>query len=105
MQITARDVAKLRKQTGAGMMDCKKALEQAEGDFDTAVEIIKQLFKPNPIKDRINKSIEIENFLRPKMDKHQSIDLQELVGKLHELCALTSHDKTLGSTMRMLFQK
>jgi len=40
--IKAADVAKLRKMTGAGMMDCKKALQEAEGDFDKAVEIIRK---------------------------------------------------------------
>ena len=40
--ITAADVNKLRKYTGAGMMDCKKALTQAEGDFDKAVQIIRE---------------------------------------------------------------
>ena len=39
--ITASDVAALRKQTGAGMMDCKKALDEAEGDFDKAVELLR----------------------------------------------------------------
>ena len=38
MKITAAEVNKLRKSTGAGMMDCKKALVEAEGDFDKAVE-------------------------------------------------------------------
>ncbi|RLD58937.1 MAG: elongation factor Ts [Bacteroidetes bacterium] len=42
MQIKAADVAKLRKATGAGMMDCKKALQEAEGNFDKAVEIIRE---------------------------------------------------------------
>ena len=36
--ISASDVKKLRDMTGAGMMDCKKALSEAEGDFDKAVE-------------------------------------------------------------------
>jgi len=40
--IKAADVAKLRKSTGAGMMDCKKALQEAEGDFDKAVDLIRQ---------------------------------------------------------------
>ncbi len=40
--ITAADVAKLRKITGAGMMDCKKALQDAEGDFDQAIDIIRK---------------------------------------------------------------
>ena len=38
---TAADVKKLRDLTGAGMMDCKKALEEADGDFDKAVEFLR----------------------------------------------------------------
>jgi elongation factor Ts len=38
---TAADVKKLRDLTGSGMMDCKKALEEADGDFDQAVEILR----------------------------------------------------------------
>lgn len=41
-EIKAADVQKLRKATGAGMMDCKKALQEAEGDFDKAVEVIRK---------------------------------------------------------------
>jgi len=39
--ITAADVKKLRDSTGAGMMDCKKALTEADGDFDKAVELLR----------------------------------------------------------------
>ncbi|GAA4446706.1 translation elongation factor Ts [Ravibacter arvi] len=42
MAITAQDVNKLRQLTGAGMMDCKKALTEAEGDFDKAIEILRK---------------------------------------------------------------
>jgi elongation factor Ts len=42
MKITASEVNKLRKSTGAGMMDCKKALVEAEGDFDKAVENLRK---------------------------------------------------------------
>jgi elongation factor Ts len=38
---SAADVKKLRELTGAGMMDCKKALEEADGDFDAAVELLR----------------------------------------------------------------
>ncbi|MCS5479249.1 translation elongation factor Ts [Corynebacterium sp. YIM 101645] len=38
---TAADVKKLRELTGSGMLDCKKALEEADGDFDKAVEILR----------------------------------------------------------------
>jgi elongation factor Ts len=41
MNITAADVNKLRQATGAGMMDCKKALTEAGGDFEKAVEILR----------------------------------------------------------------
>ena len=40
--VTAADVNKLRKQTGAGMMDCKKALVEAEGNFDEAIAILRK---------------------------------------------------------------
>ena len=40
--IKAADVSKLRKMTGAGMMDCKKALQETNGDFDKATEIIRK---------------------------------------------------------------
>jgi len=42
MQITAKDVMKLRQMTSAGMMDCKNALIEAEGDFQKAVDIIRE---------------------------------------------------------------
>ena len=40
--IKAADVAKLRRQTGAGMMDCKKALVEANGDFDAAIDVLRK---------------------------------------------------------------
>ncbi len=42
MAITAQEVNKLRQMTGAGMMDCKKALTEAEGDFEKAVDILRK---------------------------------------------------------------
>ena len=42
MSFTTADVVKLRKATGAGMMDCKNALTEADGNFDRAVEIIRE---------------------------------------------------------------
>jgi len=41
-KISASDVAKLRKMTGAGMMDCKNALTESNGDFDEAVDILRK---------------------------------------------------------------
>lgn len=42
MAITAADVNKLRKQTGAGMMDCKNALVETDGDFEAAVDVLRK---------------------------------------------------------------
>lgn len=42
MAITAAEVNKLRQMTGAGMMDCKKALTEANGDFDAAIDILRK---------------------------------------------------------------
>lgn len=42
VKISASDVKKLRDQTGAGMMDCKKALTEAEGDFEKAIDFLRK---------------------------------------------------------------
>jgi elongation factor Ts len=42
MAISAQDVKKLRDMTGSGMMDCKKALAEAEGDFEKAIEVLRK---------------------------------------------------------------
>jgi elongation factor Ts len=42
MAITAAEVNKLRQQTGAGMMDCKNALVEANGDFETAIDLLRK---------------------------------------------------------------
>ena len=41
-EIPAKLVAELRARTGAGMMDCKKALEEADGDLEKAIDILRQ---------------------------------------------------------------
>ena len=40
--ITAKEVGELRKRTGAGLMDCKKALQESEGDIDGAVDFLRK---------------------------------------------------------------
>ena len=42
MAITAKQVNELRKATGAGMMNCKKALVEADGDFERAIDILRK---------------------------------------------------------------
>src|ERR1700750_2528945 len=46
MAITAKDVGTLRERTGAGMMDCKKALEETNGDMDRPVEYLRSKGAP-----------------------------------------------------------
>ena len=42
MSITAKDVNELRKKTGAGMMDCKKALQESNGDLESAIDFLRK---------------------------------------------------------------
>ena len=42
MAFTAQDVKTLREKTGCGMMDCKKALTQADGNMDAAIDILRR---------------------------------------------------------------
>ena len=42
MKISASEVNRLRKSTGSGMMDCKKALEESGGDYEKAIEILRK---------------------------------------------------------------
>ena len=68
-EIKAADVAKLRQQTGAGMMDCKKALVEANGDFDEAINVLRKKDK------KLLLSVLIEMQLR-------ELQLQKLMRKI-----------------------
>ena len=68
MAITAQDVNKLRKSTGAGMMDCKKALTEANGDFDTAVELLRKQGQKVSAKRADRETTEGSVFLRTNSD-------------------------------------
>lgn len=46
MAFTAKDVQALRERTNCGMMDCKKALTEADGDMDKAIEILREKVWP-----------------------------------------------------------
>ena len=63
-KITAAEVNKLRQTTGAGMMDCKNALVEAEGDFEIAIEIFVKKDKKLPLKEPIG--ILLKELLLPK---------------------------------------
>ena len=77
IKISAADVKKLRDMTGAGMMDCKKALAEAEGDFDKAIE-----------------------FLRKKGQK-LSVKRADREAKEGVVLAVVSDDKTKGVIVRL----
>ena len=65
MAITVADIKKLREETGSGMMDCKKALTAAEGDFPKAQEILreKSLIKADKKSDRETKEGYIASYV------------------------------------------
>ena len=69
MAITAQDVMKLRKMTSAGMMDCKNALTEAEGDFEKAVNIIREKGKLVAAKRADRETSEGAVLVRIKGDK------------------------------------
>ena len=55
LNISAKEVNELRQKTGSGMMDCKKALVQAEGDFKKAIDILRKKGQKYQKLDRIEK--------------------------------------------------
>lgn len=73
MAITATDVNKLRQMTGAGMMDCKKALVEADGDFDKAIEILRKKGQKLSEKRADRETKEGSVFVRTSDDKTSAI--------------------------------
>lgn len=69
MNITAADVNELRKISGAGMMDCKKALQEANGDMDKAVEILRKSGQKVAAKRADNETSEGRIIIRNSADK------------------------------------
>ena len=75
MAITAADVKKLREKTGAGMMDCKKALMEADGDFGKAERILKELGKAAAAKRSGRATNEGRIFIASNDDKAVILEL------------------------------
>jgi len=71
--ISAQDVNKLRQMTGAGMMDCKKALAEAEGDFDKAIEILRKKGQKVSASRSDRDAKEGSVFIRTSEDKKEAI--------------------------------
>ncbi|NER09538.1 translation elongation factor Ts [Muriicola jejuensis] len=73
VKITAADVNTLRKTTGAGMMDCKNALVEAEGDFDKAIEILRKKGQKVAAKRADRESSEGAAIAKVNKDKTQGV--------------------------------
>ncbi len=67
MTITADQVRQLREQTGAGMMECKKALQEAEGNFDNAIQALRKhgIAKAEKRADRAASEGLVESYIHP----------------------------------------
>jgi len=71
MSISASDVNKLRQMTGAGMMDCKKALTEANGDFEAAIDILRKKGQKVAASRADRQSAEGAVFLRTSADNKE----------------------------------
>jgi elongation factor Ts len=92
-QITAKDVAELRARTGAGMMDCKKALEEAGGDMDAAIDILRKkgVAKADKRADRAAAEGQIVTWTSPDGSVAAMIELNcetDFVGRNDEFIAV-----------------
>ena len=91
--ITAKDVAELRARTGAGMMDCKKALEEANGDMNVAVDLLRKkgIAKADKRADRAASEGQIVTWTSPDGGIAAMIELNcetDFVGRNDEFVAL-----------------
>ncbi|MFD1000418.1 translation elongation factor Ts [Ohtaekwangia kribbensis] len=91
--ISAQDVNKLRQMTGAGMMDCKKALAEAEGDFDKAIEILRKKGQKVSASRSDREAKEGSVFIKVSDDKKEAVLIAlncetDFVGKNEEFQAL-----------------
>ncbi len=93
-QITAKDVAELRARTGAGMMDCKKALEETGGDMDAAIDLLRKkgIAKADKRADRAASEGQIVTWTSPDGTVAAMIELNcetDFVGRNDEFVALS----------------
>lgn len=93
-QITAKDVAELRARTGAGMMDCKKALEEAGGDMEAAIDLLRKrgIAKADKRADRAASEGQIVTWISPDATVAAMIEINcetDFVGRNDEFVALS----------------
>jgi elongation factor Ts len=91
--ISAQDVNKLRTMTGAGMMDCKKALTEAEGDFEKAIEILRKKGQKVSASRSDREAKEGSVFVKTSDDKKEAVLIAlncetDFVGKNEEFQSL-----------------
>lgn len=92
-QITAKDVAELRARTGAGMMDCKKALEETGGDMEAAIDLLRKkgIAKADKRADRAASEGQIVTWTSPDGTVAAMVELNcetDFVGRNEEFVAL-----------------
>ncbi len=92
--ITAKDVAELRARTGAGMMDCKKALEESGGAMDAAVDVLRKkgIAKADKRADRAASEGQIVTWVAPDGSAAAMIEINsetDFVGRNDEFVALS----------------
>lgn len=132
MKITAQDVNKLRKMTGAGMMDCKKALTETDGDFEAAIDLLRKKGQKVSASRADREASEGAIFVQTDANGHEGVlialncetdfvarneEFQALgveileqaasqnPGSIDELMALSSGDLTLGEKVIGLIGK
>ncbi len=93
MAITAQDVNKLRQMTGMGMMDCKQALTEADGDFEKAIEVLRKKGEKIAVKRGDNETKEGVVFIYNNAAQTEAVIFglaceTESVGKNEEFLAL-----------------
>ncbi|MCE9600778.1 MAG: translation elongation factor Ts [Gemmatimonadetes bacterium] len=93
MAVTAKDVAELRARTGAGMMDCKKALEESNGDMNAAADLLRKkgIAKADKRADRAASEGQIVTWTNPDNTVAAMIELNcetDFVGRNDDFIAL-----------------
>jgi len=102
-KIAAAEVNKLRKATGAGMMDCKNALVEAEGDFDKAIEVLRKKGQKVAAKRADRESSEGVAIAKVNADKTRGVAIvlgceTDFVGKNENFVALANEIADLALT-------
>ena len=105
VKVTAAEVNKLRKTTGAGMMDCKKALVESNGDFDAAIEILRKKGQKVAAKRADRESSEGVAIAIANEDKSSGVGIvlaceTDFVGKNEDFISLAHKIASVGLNCR-----